>query len=299
MELTKCIWTRVLELNTELVRRGEIMTRKKLAEAFQISEFHARFLHEAFNNRHIIALKSDQIDTTHGEKVLVLSDMHIPYHDRSAVETALSYGDEYSPNIIVLLGDIIDFYKISRYVKNPSKKSISTEINETSKFLTELRCRFPEAKIIYYKGNHECRLDTYLMSQANELYDLLEDLLENKLNLKQLNIEYKTEPFKIGKLWYMHGHEKPGGSYNPEYVTNVIFKYVLDNFIVGHFHRNQTKLFKRIDKTAYKGMAIGYLAGEMEYALLNAWNHGFATVDYGNNGEFRSQVHIILNGEIM
>ncbi len=298
MQLTKAVWTRMLDLNREVSRRGEVLSRAKISDALHISEYDARFLKDAFKYRHIISFKPDQLNTTSGQKVLVLSDLHMPFHDKAALETALAYGDTYQPDTIVLLGDTIDFYKISRWVKNPVKKTVVNEMKEVRSFLTDLRLRFPEAHIIYYKGNHEDRLDTYLMSQAGELYELLEDLLENKLTLHELKIEYKTEPFRIGKLWYMHGHEKPGGSYNPEYVTNVMFRYVLDNFIVGHFHRNQTKFYKRIDHTSYKGMAVGYLAGEMDYALINAWNHGFATIDYASDGNFKGNVYAIMDGEI-
>jgi len=124
------------------------------------------------------------------------------------------------------------------------------------------------------------------------------NLLEEKLGLKELDIEYRSCPFRIGKLWFLHGHERPGGSYNPEYITNVIWKYVHDHFIVGHFHRNQEKVFKRIDGELYWGGAVGHLATTFEYAILNNWTQGFAIVKYDEQGRFKAEIKTIYNGEV-
>lgn len=298
MQLTVSMWRNALRIESEFTRRGEHLSRLKLMDAFQIPEHSARFLYDCLRARDIIALQPDQFPTDSGTKELVLSDIHIPFQDDLAVDAALNYADQFQPDIITLLGDTIDFYKISRFVKSPKKKSVSGEIKQTRGFLSDLRKRFPNARIIFYKGNHEDRMDTYIMSNASEIYDLVQDLLEVKLGLRELNIEYQAEPFAIGKLWHLHGHEKPGGSYNPEYVCNVMWKHVHDHFVVGHFHRNQQKTFKRIDGSTFSTASVGYLAGEMDYARLNAWSQGFYCVTYGKDGRFRGELKNINAGEV-
>jgi len=298
MQLTRSLWSRVLQVDGEFTRRGEHLSRRKLKEVFKICEYDARFLHEALQHRDVISLKTDTTFAVPGEVELVLSDIHIPFQDKLALEAVLAYAEKLNPSIITLLGDTIDFYKISRFVKNPLQKSVSAEVKMCRQFLTELRQRFPKARIILYRGNHEERLDHYIMAHAGEIYDLIEGLLENALGLRELNIEYKTEPFKVGKLNHLHGHEKGGGMYNPEYVTNVVFNFVLDSFICGHFHRSQDKVFRRIDKSIFLGLATGYLAGDMEYARLNKWNQGFAMIEYGERGKFRARGFRVMDGEI-
>lgn len=284
-------------LEREFIRRGEEISRLKIQDSFQISQAEAQHIIFALDNKDIIKSNPD-IFQADGQRLLIFSDVHYPFQDDLALNAMIEFALEYKPDIFVLLGDIIDFYQISTFVKNPGKKSVKKEIEETKKFLTELRHHFPDARIIYKTGNHEDRLEKYIFQKAKEIHDLISDLLPNELGLKDLKIEYMTEPFAIGKLWFLHGHEKPGGAYNPEYICNVIWQYVHDHFIVGHFHRKQQKTFKNISGDTFWTGALGYLAGQMDYAILNKWTQGFCTVDYSSNGHFRATNREILNGEI-
>lgn len=44
------------------------------------------------------------------KKLLILSDIHIPYHSIEAVESAINYGLEQGVDGVYLNGDILDFY---------------------------------------------------------------------------------------------------------------------------------------------------------------------------------------------
>lgn len=297
MKLSKNIWIQALNLEKEFLKRGEKISRSKLQNALCIHQDLAQKIIFALENKNIIRLKNDTYFTTN-QRCMILADLHIPFHDQLAIDTTLEFADEYNPDIFVILGDLIDFYKISRFIKNPLKKDIDIEIKETKKFLTELRERYKNAKIIYKQGNHEARLESYIMSNAREIYNLVNDLLQIKLNLNELNIDYQIETFKIGKLNFLHGHEKPGGSYNPEYITNVIWKYINSHFIVAHYHRSQEKIFKNIDNEFFWGGAVGYLAGKMDYAMLNNWSQGFAKICFNEKGNFRAELKTIVDGKI-
>lgn len=296
--LNRNTWSRVITLEKEFARRGEVYGRRAIQETLQVSSSFARLLEFALYNKDVIRYKPDMIDIGEGTVEIVISDIHIPFQDKAAVEAALSWADAQKPDIITLLGDTIDFYKISRFTKNPKNKSVAQEIKETRKFLEDLRHRYKNARIIFKKGNHEDRMDSYIMSQAAEIYDLVDGLLEIKLGLHDLDIEFKEDFFQIGKLWHLHGHEKPGGSYNPEYICNVMFGVVLDHCVFGHFHRCQTKPFKNIAGKVYWVGGLGYLAGEMDYAKINKWGQGVAKIVYEKNGHFRPEVRSIVNGEV-
>lgn len=298
MQLDVTIWSNLLKLEAEVKRRGGLLTRRMIKDTFQRSEHDARFLHDALRYKDIIAMRMQSTDAESGSVCAVMADVHIPYQDVLAVETMLNYLDRIQPEYIVVLGDLIDFYQLSRYIKNPKNKSISYEVKETKKFLTELRERYKSAKIHYLFGNHENRANNFLMQSAPQVYDLLENFLPKLMGVYDLGIEVHDRPFKIGKMNFLHGHEKGSGSYNPEYVTNVIFNYVYDHFCVGHFHRTQDKTFKRIDGSIFIGAAVGYLGGEMEYATLNKWNHGFCTLTFAENGKFSPRNYRIYNGQI-
>lgn len=297
MKLNRDIWNRTLLLEREFIRRGEEISRLKIQDSLQITQAEAQHIIFALDNKDIIRSTPDVFQAD-DKKLLVFSDVHFPFQDNLAVQSMMQFAIEYQPDIIVMLGDMIDFYQISTFVKNPAKKSVKQEIDETRKFLEELRYQFPQARIIFKTGNHCDRMEKFIFQNAKQIHDLISDLLPLQLGLDTLKIEYITEPFAVGKLWFLHGHEKPGGAYNPEYITNVIWQYVHDHFIVGHFHRKQQKTFKNISGATFWTGALGYLAGQMEYALLNKWTQGFCTIDYSKNGHFRATNREIQNGEI-
>ncbi len=64
--------------------------------------------------------------------ILLLSDIHVPYHNIQALTLALKYGLENEVNTILLNGDVIDFYAISRFEKDPRKRNFGHEVLMTT-----------------------------------------------------------------------------------------------------------------------------------------------------------------------
>lgn len=298
MKITRDLWSKLLLLYEHSQRKGEPITRVKLSEILQISDRMAGNLLFAIENKQIIRFNPIDIECK-VDRELIFNDVHIPFQDDLALDSVLDFALDYKPTIITINGDLIDFYQISKFSKDPTRKKIFKEINEAKVFLEKLRANHPDAQIHYKEGNHEQRLTRYIIEYAKEIYELIDNLLQKKLGLKELDIKYHIKPFRIGKLWHLHGHEKPGGSYNPEYITNVMWKYIHDHFIVGHYHRNQNKTFKKITNENFWGGAVGYLAGELDYAILNNWTQGFATINYDKDGNFKAKIFDICEGKIL
>jgi len=300
MKLTRQLWLLANEVfKKHLSLEGHPISREKLAEALQVSTSQARGILYSIENKDIISCDPREISAVN-ETELLMADTHLPFHDELAIQTMFDYIEEKKihPTIVTILGDLMDFYKISRFPKDPNKKSVKTELKMGKQFLIDLRNRFPDAKIYFYMGNHEVRMQHYIWKNAGEISDLLDNILPIQLGLKEMKIEFIDAPFAIGKLWHLHGHEKGRGSYNPEYITNVIWKVVHDNFIVGHYHRSQRKIFKAITQRAYVGAAVGCLCNDLDYSLLNQWSRGFAIIDYDLNGDFRLRLKDIVNGVV-
>ena len=86
--------------------------------------------------------------------ILLISDLHIPYHDIEAITIALDYGKEHNVNTIFINGDLIDNAQVSKFEKDLKKRSVKEEFDATKQFLVELRKAFPNAEIYWLKGNH-------------------------------------------------------------------------------------------------------------------------------------------------
>lgn len=121
--------------------------------------------------------------------IVSLSDVHIPFEDKSAVDAALEFIQREKPHTIVLNGDIIDFYTISRYDKDPKRIiDLQSDIDKAKEFLKEVvRVKTTDAKIIFIRGNHEDRLEKWLMHHP-EISQLKCLALEELLGFKELGI---------------------------------------------------------------------------------------------------------------
>lgn len=89
------------------------------------------------------------------------------------------------------MGDVIDFYAISRFVRDPKRSlELQSEIDSAVDVLRQIKKSSGNAKIILLRGNHEHRLQKYLWTTAKELSGL--DCLDvpELLHLKEMGIEY-------------------------------------------------------------------------------------------------------------
>lgn len=231
-------------------------------------------------------------------KWLILSDIHIPFHDEEALEIALSHGEQQGIENILLNGDTCDFYNVSTYLKDPEERNLSTELQKTRQFLAHLRERFPKAKIVFKIGNHEDRWQKYLYLKAPELLGISEFQMKHILNFDKWDVEEVTsmQKIKAGKhLTILHGHEVRNSGVYPAR-TLLLRTHVCT--IAGHNHRTSTYTEKTSDGKFLVAYSSGCLC-EMtpDYMPINQWNLGFIILDLIGN-DFTVQNLRILNGEI-
>ena len=60
--------------------------------------------------------------------LLVLSDVHIPYHSISALSTCFDYVSGRKVDAILLNGDTIDCHMLSRFVRDPKARNFGEEL---------------------------------------------------------------------------------------------------------------------------------------------------------------------------
>jgi len=233
------------------------------------------------------------------KKILLLSDIHFPYHNAKALKAAVKKGLEEQVDCIVLNGDILDFYALSDFSKNPSKPRFRQEIELGKWFLNELRLAFPKAQIYYKIGNHEMRLERYLQVKAPEIFDTDEFRLDILLEFAKHHVILidKYTVIKAGNLNIIHGHEYKGSG--GVYPAKYIYTKSKVNTICGHYHRSSTYIDKNMDGRYNGGFSTGCLCElSPDYMPYNEWVHGFAIVTMKENGNFSVQNLTIDNGEI-
>ena len=231
-------------------------------------------------------------------KVLLLSDIHFPYHDEKALTTALKYGKDNNVDTIFINGDMIDFYQLSFHEKDPRVTSIADELDMARDFFKSLRKNFPKAMIYYITGNHEYRLERYLRVKAPELLDVAEFRIDVLLKVAEFGIHYLEHGTKcyFGKLLVEHGDKMKGsGGVNP---ARSLFAKLKRHAICGHFHRTSEATEKVYDGDVVVTYSTGCLCElEPKYMEVNNHNHGFAIVEMDGE-EFKVRNLKIVNGKV-
>jgi len=137
------------------------------------------------------------------ERILVLSDLQIPYHDPRLVSNLIDFVRRYKPDRIVSIGDEIDMPQISKYTRGTAGEyvgSLGKDRDLTVKILEKLRV----TDVV--RSNHTDRLFNYIASQAAGLSGIPELKLENFLRLPELGITYWKKPLPIAPNWVaVHG----------------------------------------------------------------------------------------------
>lgn len=248
---------------------------------------------------HFADWETVQID---GERrILLLADIHIPYHDRRATLAALRYGLEHKADTILLNGDVADCFSVSFWEKDPRKRDFADEVAQVRGFLDLVREAFPRARIIYKLGNHEERFERYMSVKAPELLGLEEFSFEAVYRLEETGIELVRDkrPIRFGKLNVVHGHEYRFAISNPVNPARGYFLRAKTHCIGSHLHQASQHSEKNIEGKLISTWSTGCLC-EMhpDYAPINNWGHGFAFITVDKAGDFRVTNLRVLDGKI-
>jgi predicted phosphodiesterase len=234
-------------------------------------------------------------------RLLVLSDIHIPYHSIEAITTALDYAKNEKPDGILLNGDTLDFFGLSRYAKEPGKRSFAHELLAFKQFFEILKKEF-NCKIFFKLGNHEERYNHFLWMKAGELDGVDEFKLEEIIKARAEGIEVIGDKRIIhaGKLDIVHGHEFGGSVFSPVNIARGLFLKAKVSAMQGHNHQTSEHTESNMNGEITTTWSLGCLSElHPAYLPINKWNHGFAIVDIENDGDFQVRNKRIFKGRVL
>ena len=214
------------------------------------------------------------------KKLAVLSDIHIPYHSVTALSAALDLIQSEKPDAILLNGDTIDFYGLSRFMKDPRKRSVAHELQATRDFLDVLS-QFG-AKIYFKIGNHEERYEHYLMRVAPELLGVREFELKHLLGLDTRGIDLIGDKriIKANDLNIVHGHEFGQSIFSPVNIARGLFLRGKVSAMQGHNHQTSSHTESDMNGNIVTTWSLGCLCElNPAYLPINKWNHGFCIIN--------------------
>ena len=265
------------------VEKG-IKTREDLRKSFKtdpisgINQSFAENMFSLFKQREKVANKNRK----HGKisQTFCISDMHIPNQDDKTCDLVFDCIIDNQPENLVLLGDIIDCYWSSRFLKNPKIDIYLQEEADTFfKKFSQLRRHLPKTNIYYVLGNHE---DRVLKSQIeNPQYIGLRALNPSELlRLDKLNIELHKNKLIMNNFIYYHGDKVRSSA---SYSAKAEFEgFQMNSGISGHTHRLGS-YYHSCDKNVEYWFENGCLCtldpDYLKPPKIN-WQQGFSVVNW-------------------
>jgi len=78
------------------------------------------------------------------KRILVISDMHLPYHHKDSIQFLKEIKKEFKPDFIVNIGDLLDFHAINMHTHDPDLYSAGMELDKAKEYIKQLEDLFPE-----------------------------------------------------------------------------------------------------------------------------------------------------------
>ena len=194
--------------------------------------------------------------------VLVISDLHIPYHHQDAFDFLKALKKKYKPDLVVNIGDELDHHAISMHEHNPDLMSAGDELKQSKKYIRDLEKIFP--KMILVHSNHSS-----LVYRRALKYGLPKDYLKSYNEFLGIGDGWKwVDDYTVtlsdgSRCFFTHGISAD--------VLKVAAQYGM-NTVQGHFHTKfSIGYFSNPDALIW-GMQVGCLINQKSMAFDYAKN---------------------------
>ena len=226
-----------------------------------------------------------------GYKVLVINDTQFPFHDQKTMACVENFWDEFEPDLEVYNGDMIDFYTISEYSKNPSRLGdLQSDIDGTVRWFDRRANENPDADRRWNKGNHEDRLRRFLMKYAKELQCLRSLEFDKLFEVERLGIKTLEYGSVLDFLGYRieHGYKTSASRAYPVNISRFMASATGSSGLCGHSHH--FSIYAWTDaRGSHSYIENGCLCRfDMEYMAFPNWQQAFTYGIVNNN-----KVHLV------
>lgn len=175
-----------------------------------------------------------------------------PFHDEKAMSVALqimaSLEYETGVDLVVNLGDFVDFPMFGKFVQEPAfAQTTQAALDRGHRFLAQQRATCPGARNVVIEGNHDRRMTNAIVQNAAQAFGIkVANAPESwpvlsvpyLLRFDELGIEY-VEGYPAGEFWVndrlvaIHGRKvKSGGS-----TAAAVVRDETVSQLFGHIHR--------------------------------------------------------------
>lgn len=249
-----------------------------------------------------------------------------PFHDESAMDVALQVTEEVQPDVIVNLGDTMDFPMFGKYDQEPTfSHTTQPTLDRTHAFLGAQKAICDDVHVM--EGNHDRRLQNWIIKNALAAFGLRQAnapdswpvmSVQHLLRLDELGVTYH-DGYPAAEFWIndnlvcIHGSKvRSGGSTAAAYIDDERV-----SILFGHVHRiemqhktRRTRSGRKQNFAATPGClartdgAVPSTKGSTDalgrpIPTAENWQQGIAIVEYEEgDGAFDLDIRPIIDGEL-
>ena len=237
------------------------------------------------------------------KKIVVISDLQVPYHDERAVRNVASFIRRFKPDQVITIGDEIDLPQISRWTEGTPgwfEQSLGADRDATVEILWDLQVTD------MIRSNHTDRLYNVIMKKIPAFLALPELKFEKFMKLDELGIKFHRKPLEFAPDWIaIHGDE---GSVKPTPGLTALeaARRHGKNVVCGHTHRAGQSAFTEASGgvlgRVLRGVEVGNLMDFKKAGYTKGvanWQQAFAVFYVDKKTVTNTIVHIEKDGSFV
>lgn len=196
------------------------------------------------------------VDTKLYNSILVVSDLHIPYHHIDSLPFLKALKKRYKFDKVVFIGDEIDYHAISFHDSDPDLPSAGDELIISKQFLKSFYNEFPEASIV--ESNHGSLVYRKALSSglSKSFLKSYNEILEAPKTWNwSFDLKLQT---KLGMVYFCHGKTGTPGKLASLYSCSCV---------QGHYHQTSQISYIGTPEKLMFDMHVGCLVDDHSLAL--------------------------------
>lgn len=230
-------------------------------------------------------------------QLLVIGDHHAPKADMDMHQAVLGYLDQVRPRWGVILGDILNADSISRHRSKPMIDEVNAGLKQGAQILEDYTTTSPDTEWVMIKGNHDVRIDNYLLDYARDAYGIAPEGvgkpaldLDRLLGLTKRGITLIDDDWNVAKynitdsLTARHGYMTADSA-----PKQMLIKHARSQ-LQGHTHRLRVTYMTRHDPLDVRLHAEAgcscIIEGGLGYADEPNWQNGCLMGHVWDDGDF-------------
>jgi predicted phosphodiesterase len=237
------------------------------------------------------------------KKIVVISDLQVPYHDERAVRNVASFIRRFKPDQVITIGDEIDMPQVSRWTEGTPgwfEQTLAADRDATVEILWDLQVTD------MIRSNHTDRLYNVIMKKIPAFLALPELKFEKFMKLDELGIKFHRKPLEFAPDWIaIHGDE---GSVKPTPGLTALdaARKHGKSVVCGHTHRAGQSAFTEASGgvlgRVLRGVEVGNLMQFSKAGYMKGtgnWQQAFAVFYVDKKAVTNTIVHIEKDGSFV